>query len=447
MDKVIYAVTATQRFGYGALPGQISEAEKSPRRWLIEQLSPAALPKADYDANYFLTHFFALQKKARQLKESQQRLPKEEYASLNQIALHLAADNIRAAITARDSINYRLLEFFSNHFSISHEGRLLGYLAPVYEREVIAPNMLANFDQLLTAAVLHPAMLKYLDNDISFGPDSLAGRRRHKGLNENLAREVLELHTLGVNGGYGQQDVIELAKALTGWTISRGQGGSNAGSFFRTKAHQPGPKTIMRKTYREVDEQQIREILRDLAIHPATANHISTKLARHFVTDNPPKSLVAKMTARWLDTGGNLRSVITTMIEGDESWSPAAAKLKTPRDFLISSYRALEIDSQNIPDKRLIHLLTRLGQKPYGAHSPAGWGDTQQDWSGAAALASKINWAYGLAKYSRRDINAVIEATYGDSLSDHTRETINRADSQHQALTLFLLSPEFLRRA
>lgn len=367
----------------------------------------------------------------------------------------LQADTLKHAITTEQGFQARLLDFFSNHFSVSATNINIRVLAPTLEREAIAPRLSGQFSELLIAVEQHPAMQIYLNNNQSIGPDSKRGQAKNKGLNENLSREILELHTLGVNGGYSQNDVRELAMAITGWTVNFNTKGTNArgkkpeplGFIFRQQAHQPGPRRLLGKPYSQPGIVQGERMLYDLSVHPATAKHMSFKLARHFISDNPDEQLVKAMTQTWLKTEGNLTAVLTTLIEHPASWKPETKKYKTPREFLISTYRACGAQkSKGNTGKRRLQSLSIMGQTPFAAGSPAGYGDTEDDWNGAEALISRIEW---IEKFTQGiDINVLelADAQLGEMLDLKTRKIIERAESRQQALALLLLSPAFMYR-
>ncbi|MGO2129975.1 DUF1800 domain-containing protein [Pseudoalteromonas sp. JB197] len=372
----------------------------------------------------------------------QTKAPKVSYH--RQTHLQLSIDTLEHAISSEHSLNWRLLDFFSNHFSVSSAGPVMTALASMLEREAIAPNLLGQFDDLLISVIQHPAMLIYLNNEKSFGPNSKVAKKSGRGLNENLTREILELHTLGVNSGYSQKDVIELAKGITGWSVANSLKDKAQGFKYRRSGHEPGIRTLLDKTYSQKDIEQGESMLRDLAMYPATAHHISYKLAHHFISDDPPASLVNKMAARWQATNGNIKEVMTTLINADEAWHAEKLKFKTPREFIISSLRALDLKTNN---RQLYSSLVTLGQQPFKAGSPAGYSDKQDDWDGASALISRVNWASTVAARAKNaQVEAIIKNSFSESISQLSYETISRAESRKQALTLFLMSPEFLRR-
>ncbi|TMN73085.1 DUF1800 domain-containing protein [Pseudoalteromonas sp. S1727] len=451
----VQATIAINRFGLGATPSELTAANKDPKQWLISQLQlkPAIHFNSDVAHSDEIMHKLA---ELREQKKSdknniksnnpsetpQTKTPKVSYH--RQIYLQLSIDTLEHAINSEHSLNWRLLDFFSNHFSVSSAGPVMTALAPTLEREAIAPNLLGRFDDLLISVIQHPAMLIYLNNEKSFGPNSKVAKKNGRGLNENLAREILELHTLGVDSGYSQKDVIELAKGITGWSVANPLKDKEQGFKYRRSGHEPGVRTLLNKTYSQKDSEQGKSMLRDLAVHPATAKHISYKLAHHFISDNPPASLVNKMTDSWLATNGDIKAVMTTMINADEAWHAEKQKFKTPREFVISSLRALELKTNN---RQLYSSLVTLGQQPFKAGSPAGYSDSEDDWNGASALISRVNWASTIAARAKKvQIEAIIKNSFSESISQLSYQTISRAESRKQALTLFLMSPEFLRR-
>ncbi len=386
--------------------------------------------------------------------------------------LQQVADRNRRAIETDRPFVERLVQFWSNHFAISADKQFLGALAGPYEQEAIRPNVTGNFYELLLAAERHPAMLLYLDNAISMGPTSMAARLaerrgRDLGLNENLAREIMELHTLGVNGGYDQHDVTEFAKVLTGWSIGGepragdgaqdmrrggllrgmlGQGGSPGEFFFRPPMHEPGDKTVLGKRYKERGADEGEEVLKSLALHPATARHVATKLATHFVADAPPAQLVERLASTYLRNEGELMPVYRELVAAQDSWEASLAKYKTPQDFVISAHRALGATPNDL--QRVTGFLSELGQRPFTPGSPAGWPDTAASWDGGDALLKRVEWstAVGRVVGDRLEPVALAEAVLGATASAATMASIARAESGAQGLALLLASPEFQRR-
>jgi uncharacterized protein (DUF1800 family) len=298
---------------------------------------------------------------------------------------------------------------------------------------------------MLRAVVRHPAMLIYLDNATSVGPNSRAGRRRDKGLNENLARELLELHTLGVDGGYTQKDVQEFAKILTGWSIGRARS-DEAGSFrFHDLIHEPGDKILLGERYAEAGIEEGERALTELSRHLATANHISRKLARHFIADEPPPAAVSKLAQTFRDSDGDLREVTSTLVNLEEAWRDPLAKVKSPMEFVTAALRATAIEPEG---EKIVQSLALLGQAPFTAPSPAGWPDAAAGWIGPEAVMRRIEWSSAFAQKLPRDLAPIdlAQATIGSVADGDTMLAIERAGDKQEALALLFASPAFQRR-
>ncbi|PKG81875.1 DUF1800 domain-containing protein [Colwellia sp. 75C3] len=467
------SMIAVNRFGYGAKPNELILVAQSPKEWLIKQLSqspPVAFNYSLPSSSDIFIQLHAYRKNKKVAKKIAQELAGKDFDKqmsmegvvtkkarnpAHKLLNQLSSDAIDQAIRSDHSLNWRLLDFFSNHFSVSASGPVMTAIAPTLEREAIAPNLLGNFEDLLLSVCQHPAMLIYLNNERSFGTNSQInknGRGKKKvGLNENLAREILELHTLGVNGGYQQQDVTALAKGITGWSVARIGRDEGSGFLYRANGHEPGSLTLLGKSYKKSrkNAKQGEMMLRDLANHPATARHISFKLAYHFISEQPPESLINKMVKRWLATKGNIREVMITLINAEESWHADSQKFKTPREFVISSLRSIG-DNKKLNLRQLMKSLSALGQKPFSAGSPAGFSDSGNDWNGGSAIMARINWSAALSsKLSFKhtvNVETIMSNSFGKNISELSYNTILRAESKEQAMTLLLMSPEFQRR-
>lgn len=377
-----------------------------------------------------------------------------------------AAMRLRVAVASPTPFAERLVHFWSNHFSVSTGKPGTAFEVGNHEFNAIRPHIHGRFADMLKAAVLSPAMLLYLDQFQSIGPDSIFGerqrrrardrtgagvRRAERGLNENLAREVLELHTLGVDGGYSQSDVTELARALTGWTIpnlariARFAEQKPGGAAFIAVAHERGARRVLGKSYADNGADQAVAILDDLAAHPATARFVATKLARHFTADNPPASLVARLESNFLETGGDLASLARTLVDAPECWAGDPVKFRTPIEWLTAVLRFTGAD--RLDDNRLNGALRQLGQMPWSAPSPAGFDDVADSWAGPDALLRRVELAERIARNVPADaVLARAEAAFPGALGDATRTLLARAESGAQALGLFLVAPEMLRR-
>jgi uncharacterized protein (DUF1800 family) len=353
---------------------------------------------------------------------------------------------LRRVRAAETGFVERLTAFWTNHFTVSAKANgKVRVLAGSYEREAIRPHVLGRFEDMLLAATKHCAMLIYLDNMRSIGPNSRAGGRSKRGLNENHAREIMELHTLGVDGGYTQADVSALARVLTGWSTELRDADQLTSFKFRANWHEPGPQTILGKVYSEPDVTQGEAVLRDLARHPATARHVARKFARAFVADVPPDAVVARLEESFRQSGGDLKELARTLIRSDEAWAGPPTKFKSPQEFLWSAMRGLNLD---VPVPIAIRALRNLGHEPWFAPSPAGFPDTTDAWLAPDALTNRLDLAETLAERSTSDVDprALAEDLLGPSLPRETSETIARAESRKQALALLLMSPDFQRR-
>ncbi|MGX8010359.1 DUF1800 domain-containing protein [Mesorhizobium sp. ORM8.1] len=344
----------------------------------------------------------------------------------------------------------RLVGFWSNHFCVSAaKAQIVRASAGAFERGAIRPFVLGRFADMLLAVEHHPAMLFYLDNQQSIGPDSRAGKRRGRGLNENLAREIMELHTLGVGSGYSQADVTSFAGMLTGWTMAGREGRlGEPGTFvFNANAHEPGKAVLLGKTYPDGGMGQAEAALNDIASQPATAQHIATKLARHFIADDPPPAAVARLARVFAKTDGDLRAVAVTLIDMPEAWSTPLAKLRSPLDFVVALRRAVGPSAGNEP-QRTLRWLRALGQPLWEPPGPNGFPDQTDAWASAEGLKTRLDIAWQAAKQADAIGNPdeMLASLIGTSASAETKQAISRAESKQQGLALLLMAPEFQRR-
>jgi uncharacterized protein (DUF1800 family) len=464
-SKDMMAAIAVTRFGLGARPGEIEAAKGDPKGFLAAQIrrEGADLPQdsGETSADRFrqMRDFQQQRKKERDQKDGQA----ERAAANAQIfkdAQRALRDKVGADFLARARLatntdaafRERWALFWANHFTVSATKQITSVLIGPFEREAIRPNVFGSFETLLVASSTHPAMLTYLDQAQSIGPDSRAAgfaTRRGKGkagLNENLAREILELHTVGVDAGYSQADVTEFARALTGFSIGRDAEDRPGQFVFRGAAHEPGARTVMGRHYGQQGMKQGLAVLSDLAAHPHTARHVCGKIARHFVSDAPPSSLTERLERRWMQTGGDLAKVAQTLIDSPEAWDPVPAKFKTPYEYTLSTWRLIGAEPSAI--ERLAPILTGLGQKPFSAPSPKGWPEDAQTWAAPDALIKRMQWAQGFAAAvaDRSDPNALAVEALGARLTPAVAKAISRAETRREAFALLVMSPEFQRR-
>src|SRR5271155_4140143 len=451
------AALALHRFGFGPRAGSIEEIAADPRGALIAELDrPGAGQITNPDlptsgaANRAVFEFNAernAEKKRTRRDAAQATMEaapaKPEAMSLpRQLFRNEARARIDAALHAEIGFVERLVWFWSNHFCVNQEKTVM---AGAYEREAIRPHVLGRFVDMLLAAEGHPAMLLYLDNAQSIGPDSVAGINRDKGLNENLAREILELHTLGVRTVYTQDDVTNFAKVLTGWTIlPTVTNPDHGGEFVYIKRmHEPGPEVVIGKDYPDKGPEQGRTVLADLARHPATAKHVSTKLARHFIADDPPPVLVEQLTQRFLDTDGDLKEVTRALILSPEAWEPQQAKIKRPGEWIVAALRATRISGDI---QRLLGGVALLGEPRWRPPAPKGFSDENAAWLDGLAQRLDIANTFAQRVGDRLDAEAVADTALGPLASAETRRAIATAESKPQAMTFLLMASEFQRR-
>jgi len=459
MESAARAGIALNRFGLGARPDEAPPAD--PQHWLLEQLErfePRPQAWMAQPGSAALAARYAQQQRDVRAAEGDAK------AAARQALQQGLRESYRSAVDARVAAALvtpapfaeRLVHFWSNHFAVSVEKPAVAALAGAFEAEAIRPHVLGRFEDMLVAVEQHPAMQLFLDQVRSAGPDSAAAMQAQRrnaervpGLNENLAREILELHTLGVRSGYQQGDVTEFARALTGWSVgglgSRDDG--DPGAFvFRARLHEPGVRVILGRQYAQPGEDQARAVLRDLALAPATASHLAAKLARHFVADNPPPALVGRLADAYQRSGGMLSAMYRELVRAPEAWSPAPAKFKTPWDWTLSALRGLGLREPGT--LRFAPLLTQLGQPVWRPGSPAGYDDIAASWAAPDALVRRVELAqrFSARVGDRLDARQLALLLLPGTLSPATNEAIARAESPATALALLLVSPDFLRR-
>lgn len=468
----IEAVTALNRFGLGARPGDLARVASDPRGALRAELRPeralvrpeAAGGLAGTAAN--LEAAFAAEEARKALREAQAPahpplLPSamtggapERPAPQPEAVIYRAEALARFGMAQAAEIGFleRLVGFWSNHFCVSAgKAQVLRASAGSFEREAIRPFVLGRFADLLLAVERHPAMLSYLDNARSVGPASRAGGNGRRGLNENLAREILELHTLGVEGGYGQADVTALARVITGWTVAGRDGrlGEPGAFAFDAAMHEPGDQMVVGRAYLGGGFGQGEAALNDIARHPATAHHIATKLVRHFVADDPPPAAVERIAAVFRTRDGDLRAVALALVDLPEAWSAPPTKVRSPYDLLVATGRLLGAPPTD--PGPMLGGLRLLGQPLWEPPGPNGFPDTAAAWASPEAMKLRLDLAAQAARGARAldgmgDPLALLAAAAGEALSPETRDAVTRAESRQQGLAIALMSPEIQRR-
>ena len=382
------------------------------------------------------------------------------YQSINQESQAEILARAQLACATPAGFRERWALFWSNHFTTSAKNEEMRILAPVFEREAIRPNVFGRFETLLVASSTHPGMVAYLDQQQSVGPNSVqiqraalrSGPRAKQGLNENLAREIMELHTVGADGGYTQADVTEFARALTGLGIAAGQPADGATplgtAVFREPRHEPGLRTVMGRRYGQDDGlAQAKAILVDLAARPQTARRLCAKIATHFVSDTPDPRLVARLEDAWRRSNGDLSQVALALVRAPEAWIPQPLKLKTPYELIVSSYRAAGATPQNV-QREVLGPLATFGHRPFEAPQPNGWPDQASAWAAPDSLVKRLTWAQGFSgsHAPTGDVVAFAQEALGPRLMPATALGLTRAESRPEALALLIMSPEFQRR-
>lgn len=492
MPDVNAAALAAHRFGFGPRPGELSIIAGDPRGWVKSQLAPtrtlppqiAALPAAEDDLLAFgrwlvqrrLNNGNAQrleQRAARQgvNQEQLQQLTTEQdfIQTFRQRVSNAVQARLEAAITSDTPVRERLVHFWSNHFTVSTVKPAAIALPPSFEKDAIRPHVGGQFADMLLASSKHPGMLVYLDNWLSIGPHSLAaqhperarrlpGGQRPTGINENLGREIMELHTLGVHGGYTQTDVQALAAIITGWTYARPnlrmlvsqEAGTQDGEQlfeFDAATHEPGAKILLGRSYGQSGVEQGEAALRDLTARPACAQFIATKLCRHYIADQPPPAAVDRVARAFAQSEGDLRVTMEAIVDSPEAWATPFAKFKQPEEYAITLLRAANV--QTLPPNAGVGALMAMGQRPYAAPGPDGWADISDAWLTADLVWKRLEFAQRFAeRLARADVNPVDvgQASLGPLMSDQTRTAVQRAESPEQGLAILFAAPEMQRR-
>jgi uncharacterized protein (DUF1800 family) len=458
------AALALHRFGFGPRDNAISKLAADPRGALLAELDrPGAAMVQDpnlLDTGEAARAVFDFRQERKAVRFAERANETMTAANGNaapaatatrppgpalpqQIFLAEAKAHFDRALDADTGFVERLVWFWSNHFCVSAD-KVRPY-AGAFEREAIRPHVLGHFADMLLAVESHPAMLLYLDNVRSMGPDSIAGHNQRRGINENLAREIMELHTLGVRTGYSQADVTRFANVISGWSIFPPRNPDNGGEFtFNARMHEPGPQTVTGHSYAGMGFDQGAAVLLDLSRNPATARHIATKLARHFVADDPPPRLVEALRAAFVKSDGNLRELARTLLLSPDAWTAPRSKLKRPGEWLIAAARATGVRS---PDVRpLINAQNMLGEPLWRPPAPKGFDDINAAWMDG--LAQRLEIANQIARRvsPAGDPRELVDAALGPLASAETRQAVARAETRPEAIAMLLMSAEFQRR-
>ncbi|MBW6420009.1 DUF1800 domain-containing protein [Rhizobium sp. XQZ8] len=482
---------AAIRFGYGLRPGEQLPGDADA---LLAQIKKGVAQKPRFPREGLtgrqetatrVLSVRAAEAKARQAGKPNDDIRKETQREARRIYRQDAMARIAQAVHSPLGFYERLASFWVDHFSTSVLKSLpMRMIVPLYEAQVIRPNLGGPFNRLLQAAILHPAMLIYLDQNQSVGPDSIAGRRDKRGLNENLGRELLELHTLGAGSGYTQDDVRSAALVLTGLAVDN----RALEVVYRPRIAEEGPISVLGRTYRD-DEGEGQDhilMLEDLAANPKTALHISRKLARHFIADSPPDEIVQAMVDAWSKSQGNLTEVYRAMLTHPAAWTEPGRKIKKPFEFVVSGFRALNLPERNFAnlvrdldgedeDEGLaskamemagadpqgarkkaagranaltLGALQRMGQPIWQPPSPAGFADEESVWLAPSQLSERIAWSRMVARIFGQKLEPAqfLDMALADAVNPETKTIISQAPNRVHGITMVLASPEFNRR-
>lgn len=395
-------------------------------------------------------------RKARRKKNATEEIQARFYAQrkeIRKIAFSDTLNHAARAIYSPDGFRERLGMFWADHFTIRQRGDGYQGSQAVYVTEAIRPHIAGRFADMLRAAVTHPLMLDYLDQVVSVGPNSKFGKAKKRGLNENLAREVLELHTLGVGGPYTQKDVTQLAELFTGMTVDR-----QTGFKFQPNIAEPGAERVLGRKYGGwwPRMSHIEAALEDLALHPSTARHLARKLVVHFISDTPDKGMVDDVAAAYRDSEGDLMATYTALLNHPLAFQNFGQKAKRPDEFLISAVRALEI-----PAKSFLSLKERkagqyffgpmaaMGMRHQRPTGPDGWPEELDAWLSPQGLAARIQWSMAVPGQIRKplpDANAFLKVALADAASPDLTWAVSVSETKREAIGLIFASPEFNRR-
>ena len=429
------AAQAAVRFGLGRKAGETLPSD--PRGWLLDQLGP---DQVTFPGLPDTRGALILLDRDRALRKVDPEAAKQQ--KIANTAMHDdAAAQLDVALSTDAPFRERLVWFWANHFTVSTRHGDVAPLIGPFVREAIRPHVTGQFSDMLLAVMRHPAMLMYLDNGTSAGPNSPMGQRRHLGLNENLGRESLELHTVTPASGYTQADVTSYSTILTGWSVERK--GDTPGFVYRPQMHEPGSQLLMGRQFAEGEEGGLAA-LQFLGTHPATYRSLATKLARHFIADTPPPDAVGRISAALGRSDGNLGAAAAAVVAERAAWKPLA-KLRTPQDYTLAVLRAAGVTATD--GTGLLGVLASLGQPVWSAPLPNGWPDRAADWADPETLLRRADWAYRVAdRVGDADPNQVAQGSLGGLLQPATMTAMQHAGSRRDALTLLFTSPEFMRR-
>ncbi len=445
---------AAIRFGYGFRPG---EATVGTADALLAGVAGKDAVQAQFriastkTRAELIAERRAATAKARKGEAGGERAKKRADGKVRNQTMNDVKTTFQRAIASRTGFRERLVAFWTDHFTVAANGPVLSALVPDLVENAIRPHVGGRFGDMLEAVTLHPAMLIYLNQVQSAGPNSVAGKRRGKGLNENLAREVLELHTLGVGAGYTQDDVRQLAELLTGLSVDK------SGFTFRSRIAEPGAEVVLGKRYGggEASLGDIRAVLADIAVHPDTARHLARKLIVHFVGGEVPEDWVEAIAKVYQASGGDLMATYGALLEEPRAWAEPFNNVKRPFDFMISALRAAQAPASVLDDLKgrelrqgLMEPLMAMGQPLFRPNGPDGWAEAPEAWITPATLAARLQWSGAMADRFLTDVDprGFLDGALADAASPFLKFAVAGSESRAEGVALALASPEFNRR-
>jgi len=452
------ATIAAIRFGYGLPLPAGAAAEPAP---MLAALAAADAMAARYPgvgteaALALAVRVQAARKAALGLDDAARNAArKETMEAASALAGGAARAAVARALANPDGLRERLVQFWTDHFTVARRGLPYVALPSAMVEDAIRPNLTAPFAVMLAAVTTHPAMLLYLNQDKSVGPGSVAGRRRGRGLNENLAREVLELHTLGVGAGYSQTDVRQLAELMTGLSFT-----PEEGFAFQPRWAEPGAETVLGRSYGDTGPPGLEPVLAalaDLAVRPETGQHLARKLAVHFLADDPDPAAVSAMASAWAETGGDLGAVTAALLGHPAAWVPPGAKVRQPFDYLVTGLRALGVTGDRVMAmpgpafrRHVLMPMAAMGQPWQQPRGPDGWPEDAADWITPQGLAARLRWSMDTPEQLADplpDPRLFVERALADAAAPELIVASGRAETRRDGVGLILASPDFNRR-
>jgi uncharacterized protein (DUF1800 family) len=446
-----FPITAQRRFGLGVVPGALARISAGPQDYVLAQVSERVASDMSglRSTSELLQTLSPLNANIHKVRKSEGGDVAGYLQQKREFMKQVQADELawrqQVSLETDNPLHERLVQFWSDHFTVSmRKNDELRCIAGAYEREAIRPHILGRFEDMLQSVMTHPAMLLYLDNASSVGPNSPFGKKNDEGLNENLGRELLELHTVGVNAGYTQNDVTQAAGIITGWGVRKGLK-PNGGVFeFQRRRHEPSAFEVMGVSYKQGGIDQGKALLADLANAPSTAEHLARKMVRHFVGDTASAKLVAAVAAAYASSGGDLKAMTAALVQHDEAWRVPARRVIAPWDMALAVQKMLAIE---VEPEQVRKFSAELGQPVWRAGSPNGFPDDDRAWAAPDAMVKRYDWAARFVrKAAAMDAMELAQSSYGPDLDPDVAVSLRRAANRQEALATLIMSPDFQLR-